>query len=231
VVVASPADHPPLIRLHGAWLATSIAEYFRERGLSVLLIMDSLTRFAQAQREIGLAIGEAPATRGYPPSVFARLPALVERAGNGDKGRGSITAFYTVLTEGDDQQDPIADAARAILDGHVVLSRRIAEAGQYPAVDIEASVSRVMQEIITPEHAELARRFRQTLSIYQQHRDLISIGAYQKGSDPRVDVAIELWPAMQKFLMQPIEQRVNHAEALAALRQMFAVASTPKAGV
>jgi flagellum-specific ATP synthase len=136
-----------------------------------------------------------------------------------------------VLTEGDDQQDPIADAARAILDGHVVLSRRIAEAGQYPAVDIEASVSRVMQEIITPEHAELARRFRQTLSIYQQHRDLISIGAYQKGSDPRVDVAIELWPAMQKFLMQPIEQRVNHAEALAALRQMFAGAATPKAGV
>jgi flagellum-specific ATP synthase len=230
VVVASPADHPPLIRLHGAWLATSIAEYFRERGLSVLLIMDSLTRFAQAQREIGLAIGEAPATRGYPPSVFARLPALVERAGNGDKGRGSITAFYTVLTEGDDQQDPIADAARAILDGHVVLSRRIAEAGQYPAVDIEASVSRVMQEIITPEHAELARRFRQTLSIYQQHRDLISIGAYQKGSDPRIDAAIDLWPSMQKFLMQPIEQRVTHAEALAALRQMFASASAPKAG-
>src|SRR6185295_11351411 len=178
VVVASPADNPPLIRLHGAWLATSIAEYFRERGLSVLLIMDSLTRFAQAQREIGLAIGEAPATRGYPPSVFARLPALVERAGNGETGRGSITAFYTVLTEGDDQQDPIADAARAILDGHIVLSRRIAEAGQYPAVDIEASVSRVMHEIIPGEHAELARRFRQTLAVYQQHRDLINIGAY-----------------------------------------------------
>jgi flagellum-specific ATP synthase len=222
VVVASPADNPPLIRLHGAWLATSIAEYFRERGLSVLLIMDSLTRFAQAQREIGLAIGEAPATRGYPPSVFARLPALVERAGNGATGRGSITAFYTVLTEGDDNQDPIADAARAILDGHVVLSRRIAEAGQYPAVDVEASVSRVMHEIIPTEHAELARRFRQTLSIYQQHRDLINIGAYQKGSDPRIDAAIELWPAMQKFLMQPIEQRVSHADALNALRQMFA---------
>jgi flagellum-specific ATP synthase len=222
VVVASPADNPPLIRLHGAWLATSIAEYFRERGLSVLLIMDSLTRFAQAQREIGLAIGEAPATKGYPPSVFARLPSLVERAGNGATGKGSITAFYTVLTEGDDQQDPIADAARAILDGHVVLSRRIAEAGQYPAVDVEASVSRVMQEIIPPEHAELARRFRQTLSTYQQHRDLINIGAYQKGSDPRIDTAIELWPAMQKFLLQPIEQRVGHAEAVNALRQLFA---------
>jgi flagellum-specific ATP synthase len=230
VVVASPADNPPLIRLHGAWLATSIAEYFRERGLSVLLIMDSLTRFAQAQREIGLAIGEAPATRGYPPSVFARLPALVERAGNGATGRGSITAFYTVLTEGDDQQDPIADAARAILDGHVVLSRRIAEAGQYPAVDVEASVSRVMHEIIPTEHAELARRFRQTLAIYHQHRDLISIGAYQRGSDPRVDAAIELWPGMQKFLMQPIEQRVGHAEAVNALRQLFANVPAPKAG-
>ncbi|HET9473443.1 MAG TPA: flagellum-specific ATP synthase FliI, partial [Steroidobacteraceae bacterium] len=230
VVVASPADNPPLIRLHGAWLATSIAEYFRERGLSVLLIMDSLTRFAQAQREIGLAIGEAPATRGYPPSVFARLPALVERAGNGATGRGSITAFYTVLTEGDDQQDPIADAARAILDGHVVLSRRIAEAGQYPAVDVEASVSRVMHEIIPHEHAELARRFRQTLAVYQQHRDLISIGAYQKGSDPRIDAAIELWPAMQKFLMQPIEQRVGHQDAVNALRQLFAsVPPNPKA--
>ena len=228
VVVACPADNPPLIRLHGAWLATSIAEYFRERGLSVLLIMDSLTRFAQAQREIGLAIGEAPATKGYPPSVFARLPSLVERAGNGSTGRGSITAFYTVLTEGDDQQDPIADAARAILDGHVVLSRRIAEGGQYPAIDVEASVSRVMQEIIPAEHAELARRFRQTLSTYQQHRDLINIGAYQKGSDPRIDTAIELWPAMQKFLMQPIEQRVGHAEAVNALRQLFANAPTPR---
>jgi flagellum-specific ATP synthase len=230
VVVASPADNPPLIRLHGAWLATSIAEYFRERGLSVLLIMDSLTRFAQAQREIGLAIGEAPATKGYPPSVFARLPSLVERAGNGAAGQGSITAFYTVLTEGDDQQDPIADAARAILDGHVVLSRRIAEAGQYPAIDVEASVSRVMQEIIPPEHAELVRRFRQTLSTYHQHRDLINIGAYQKGSDPRIDSAIELWPAMQKFLMQPIEQRVGHAEAVNALRQLFAKAPAAPAG-
>jgi flagellum-specific ATP synthase len=192
--------------------------------------MDSLTRFAQAQREIGLAIGEAPATKGYPPSVFARLPALVERAGNGAKGKGSITAFYTVLTEGDDQQDPIADSARAILDGHVVLSRRIAEAGQYPAVDVEASVSRVMHEIIPHDHSDLARRFRQTLSVYQQNRDLISIGAYQKGSDPRIDQAIDLWPAMQKFLMQPIDKRVSHAEAVNELRQLFAHAPAPPRG-
>src|SRR5580693_1175642 len=179
VVVATPSDTPPLMRLHGAWVATAVAEYFRDRGASVLLIMDSLTRFAQAQREIGLAIGEAPATKGYPPSAFARLPQLVERAGNGTTAGGSITAFYTVLTEGDDQSDPVADAARAILDGHIVLSRRIAESGQYPAIDVTASVSRAMHEIASPAQLELARRFRQTLSIYQQHRDLIAIGAYQ----------------------------------------------------
>src|SRR4051812_6035756 len=197
VVVATPADHPPLMRLHGAWRATAIAEYFREQGKNVLLIMDSLTRFAQAQREIGLAIGEAPATKGYPPSVFARLPHLVERAGNGASGSGSITAFYTVLTEGDDQQDPIADSARAILDGHFVLSRKIAEAGHYPAIDIEASISRVMHDIVPHEHTALARRFKQALSMYQQNRDLIAIGAYQRGSDPRIDAALALWPSMQ----------------------------------
>ena len=224
VVVASPADNPPLMRLHGAWLATAVAEYFRDRGHSVLLIMDSLTRFAQAQREIGLAIGEAPATKGYPPSVFARMPALVERAGNGNTDRGSITAFYTVLTEGDDPQDPIADAARAILDGHIVLSRRIAEAGQYPAIDVEASVSRVMQDIIPADHMDLARRFRHMLSTYQQHRDLINIGAYQRGSDPRVDAAIAMWPKMQKFLQQGIKERVGHADSVRALAQLFAEA-------
>src|SRR5262245_51170639 len=217
VVVACPADNPPLIRLHGAWLATSIAEYFPERGLSVLLIMDSLTRFAQAQREIGLAIGEAPATKGYPPSVFARLPALVERAGNGAQGRGSITAFYTVLTEGDDQQDPIADAARAILDGHVVLSRRIAEAGHYPAIDVEASISRVMHDVVEQKQFTLARLFKQALSTYQQNRDLIAIGAYHKGSDPRIDAAIALWPNMQNFLQQDLAERVDYKRSLVEL--------------
>jgi flagellum-specific ATP synthase len=227
VVVATPADNPPLMRLHGAWLSTAIAEYFRDRGHSVLLIMDSLTRFAQAQREIGLAIGEAPATKGYPPSVFAKLPQLVERAGNGAESRGSITAFYTVLTEGDDQQDPIADAARAILDGHIVLSRRIAESGQYPAIDVEASISRVMQEISSAEHIDLARRFRQTLSTYQHHRDLIAIGAYQRGSDPRVDAAIALWPRMQKFLQQGMHQRLDFAASLTALQGVLAENSEP----
>lgn len=221
VVVATPADNPPLMRLHGAWLATAIAEYFRDQGKSVLLIMDSLTRVAQAQREIGLAIGEAPATKGYPPSVFARLPQLVERAGNGAQGGGSITAFYTVLTEGDDQQDPIADSARAILDGHVVLSRRIAEAGQYPAIDVEASISRAMHDIVPPEHSGLARRFRQTLSTYQQNRDLIAIGAYQKGSDPRIDAAIANWPNVQRFLQQDMHEKVEYEESLRALHEVM----------
>jgi flagellum-specific ATP synthase len=220
VVVATPADNPPLMRLHGAWRATAIAEYFREQGKSVLLLMDSLTRVAQAQREIGLAIGEAPATKGYPPSVFARLPALVERAGNGAKGRGSITAFYTVLAEGDDQQDPIADAARAILDGHVVLSRRIAESGHFPAIDVEASISRAMHDIVPKEHAEMARRFRQTLSMYTQNCDLIAIGAYQRGSDPRVDAAIAAWPNLQRFLQQDMHERVDYATSLAQLREV-----------
>src|SRR3989338_2489399 len=157
VVVATPADTSPLMRLQGAAYATTIAEYFRDQGKNVLLLMDSLTRYAQAQREIALAVGEPPATKGYPPSVFAKIPQLVERAGNGREGGGSITAFYTVLTEGDDVQDPVADAARAILDGHVVLARRLAEEGQYPAIDVEASISRAMPQIITPEHLQQAQ--------------------------------------------------------------------------
>ena len=232
VVVATPADNPPLMRLHGAWLATAIAEYFRDQGLKVLLLMDSLTRVAQAQREIALAIGEPPATKGYPPSVFARLPQLVERAGNSDKGMGSITAFYTVLAEGDDQNDPIADAARAILDGHIVLSRRIAEQGLYPAIDIEASISRAMHSIVTREQQELANRFKQVYSTYQQNRDLIAVGAYRRGSDPRVDQAIDQWPKMQDFLRQDMYEPVTIEKSYADLRQLvnqFSAAS-PLAG-
>jgi len=222
VVVATPADHPPLMRLHGAWLATAIAEYFRDQGSSVLLIMDSLTRFAQAQREIGLAIGEAPATKGYPPSVFARLPQLVERAGTGERTGGSITAFYTVLAEGDDHNDPIADAARAILDGHIVLSRRIADGGRYPAIDVEASVSRVMHDIVAAGHTDLARRLRQLSALYEHNRDLITIGAYQRGSDPRVDQAIAIWPQIESYLRQDMREHVRFADSIAQLQQAVA---------
>src|SRR5687768_327389 len=213
VVVAAPADTWPLMRLQGASYATSIAEYFRDQGKNVLLIMDSLTRYAMAQREIALAIGEPPATKGYPPSVFARLPQLVERAGNGTKGGGSITAFYTVLTEGDDQQDPIADAARAILDGHVVLSRDLAEAGHYPAIDIEASISRAMTSLIRPEYFEQVRGFKQLYSRYQRSRDLISVGAYSPGSDKLLDRAIVLYPQLELFLQQSMYERAGHGDS------------------
>ncbi len=226
VVVATPADNSPLMRLHGAMLATSIAEYFRDQGRHVLLLMDSLTRFAQAQREIALAIGEPPATKGYPPSVFAKLPALVERAGNGSAGGGSITAFYTVLAEGDDQQDPIADAARAILDGHLVLSRQLADAGHYPAIDIERSISRVMTEIADPDHERMARRFRQIYATYERNRDLINVGAYSRGSDPRIDQAIALNPAMMAFLRQEKDRAVALEEAIAGLKSLMAAADT-----
>ncbi|HUB90914.1 MAG TPA: flagellar protein export ATPase FliI [Dyella sp.] len=210
VIVAAPADAPPLKRLRGAEYATAIAEWFRDRGQRVLLLMDSLTRYAQAQREIALAIGEPPATKGYPPSVFAMLPGLVERAGNDAQGRGSITAFYTVLTEGDDHRhDPIADAARAILDGHIVLSRDLAEAGHYPAIDIEASISRVMPAVVTKEQMRAAQRFRQIYSAYRQRQDLIAVGAYQKGSDPQVDQAIAMYPRLTRFLQQEVDEPVE----------------------
>ncbi len=209
VVVAVPADQSPVMRLHGAQVATSIAENFRDQGKHVLLLMDSLTRFAQAQREIALAIGEPPATKGYPPSVFAKLPALVERAGNGELDGGSITAFYTVLTEGDDQQDPIADAARAILDGHLVLSRELAERGHYPAIDIEASISRVMTEITDDAHLDMARRFKQIYSTYQQNRDLINVGAYTYGTERNIDEAIEMQPSLMDFLHQGMNTAMN----------------------
>ncbi len=222
VVVAAPADTSPLMRLQGASYATAIAEQFRDQGMNVLLIMDSLTRYAMAQREIALAIGEPTVTRGYLPSVFARLPQLVERAGNGELGGGSITAFYTVLVEGDDQQDPIADSARAILDGHFVLSRSLSDAGHYPAIDIEQSISRAMTNLIGPAHLEQVRRFKQLYSRYQRARDLIAVGAYVAGADPMLDQAIALLPKMEAFLQQGIGQRATDADSLAELAQLFA---------
>ena len=221
VVVATPADDTPLMRMHGAWLSAAIAEYFRDQGLNVLLLMDSLTRFAQAQREIALAIGEPPATKGYPPSVFARLPQLVERAGNGAEGSGSITAIYTVLAEGDDPNDPIVDASRAILDGHIVLSRSMADAGIYPAVDVESSVSRAMTQFTTESQQQLVSRFRHVYSTYQENRDLVTVGAYQPGSNPHLDEAIALWPAITDFLRQPRKERVDASRSLTQLRELF----------
>lgn len=221
VVVATPADCSPLLRLHGAWRATAIAEHFRDRGHQVLLLMDSLTRFAQAQREIGLAIGEPPATKGYPPSVFGRLPQLIERAGTGASGGGSITAFYTVLAEGDDENDPIVDASRAILDGHIMLSRQIAESGIYPPVNIDASVSRSMGRIASAPHLAAARRFREIHACYQRNRDLITVGAYRSGSDPELDRAIRLWPRIEAFLRQPTDTPVGFAESIAQLETLL----------
>ncbi|PQV47060.1 flagellar protein export ATPase FliI [Paraburkholderia sp. BL21I4N1] len=222
VVIAAPADVSPLLRMQAASYSTSLAEYFRDQGKHVLLLMDSLTRYAMAQREIALAVGEPPATKGYPPSVFAKLPALVERTGNGPAGGGSITAFYTVLTEGDDQQDPIADSARAILDGHIVLSRSLAEAGHYPAIDIEASISRAMTALIDDNHLEKTRMFKQMLSRYQRNRDLINVGAYSSGRDALLDRAIALYPRMEAFLQQGFRECANFEPSLEMLDALFA---------
>ncbi|MEL6115259.1 flagellar protein export ATPase FliI [Photobacterium sp. SP02] len=218
VVVAAPADASPLMRLKGCQTALTVAEYFRDQGLDVLLLMDSLTRFAQAQREIALSIGEPPATKGYPPSVFAKLPALVERAGNGGDDQGSITAFFTVLTEGDDLQDPIADASRAILDGHIVLSREMADAGHYPAIDVERSVSRVMPAIVDEEQMLMSKAVRQILSICRKNQDLVSIGAYKPGSDPAIDQAFTLKPRLDQYLQQTMKESVPYDMCVNMLR-------------
>ncbi len=218
VVVATPADDPPLMRLHGAMMATAVAEYFREKGKNVLLLMDSLTRFAQAQREIALAVGEPPASKGYPPSVFAKLPQLVERAGNGQLGGGSITAIYTVLAEGDDQSDPIVDSARGVLDGHIVLSRDIADSGRYPAIDIESSISRVMVEIVPDKQMKMAKKFKKLYSTFQQNHDLISVGAYRQGADSEIDEAIAKHTSLEAFLSQEIRQHFSVKQSLEALQ-------------
>jgi flagellum-specific ATP synthase len=217
VVVAAPADAPPLVRMQGAHYATAIAEHFRDQGRHVLLLMDSLTRYAMAQREIALAIGEPPATKGYPPSVFAKLPALVERSGNGLNGVGSITAFYTVLTEGDDPQDPIADAARGILDGHIVLSRELAESGHFPAIDVERSISRVMGAVAERGHVAAARRVRQLLARHAKARDLIQLGAYTPGHDAELDLAVKLQPRLNALLQQDMHDRAPLAASLQQL--------------
>jgi flagellum-specific ATP synthase len=222
VVVAAPADAPPLLRMQGASYATAIAEHFRDRGRHVLLLMDSLTRYAMAQREIALAIGEPPATKGYPPSVFARLPQLVERSGNGLHGHGSITAFYTVLSEGDDPQDPIADAARGILDGHIVLSRELAESGHYPAIDVERSISRVMTAVAPTEQQRAARRLRQWLARLNKARDLIQLGAYQPGHDAELDLAVRLGPQIHAYLQQDMRERAELDASRGALAALAA---------
>lgn len=221
VVVAAPADASPLMRLKGCESAVTIAEYFRDQGLNVLLLLDSVTRYAMAQREIALAVGEPPATKGYPPSVFAKLPALVERAGNGGEGQGSITAFFTVLSEGDDMQDPIADAARAILDGHIVLSRDLADSGHYPAIDIEKSISRVMPQVVSESHMQQARVLKQVYSMYQQNKDMITLGAYQKGSDQMLDQAINMMPRVNVFLQQGMRDVISYDDGLQGLAQLL----------
>jgi len=210
VVVVSTSDQPPLLRLKGALTATAIAEYFRDMGAHVLLLMDSVTRVALAQRDVGLAIGEPPATRGYTPSVFAFLPKLLERAGAGE--RGSITGIYTVLVEGDDMNEPVADTVRSILDGHIVLSRSLAAKNHYPAVDILRSVSRVMPNIVSEEHLEAVNRVREALAIYEEAEDLITIGAYKPGSNPRVDWAISCIDEINNFLRQSVEGSYSFEE-------------------
>jgi flagellum-specific ATP synthase len=219
VVVAATSDNPPLVRVRGALLATSIAEHFRDQGKSVLLVMDSVTRYAMALREASLAAGEPPLTKGYTPTVFSALPALLERAGNG-AAAGSITAIYTVLVEGDDMQDPIADAVRGILDGHLVLSRKLADRGLFPAIDISRSISRLAPDISTPEHLLASQKVRDLLATYSEAADLIQIGAYVPGSDPRVDAARVAQPRIEALIRQPLGESIPRASALEALRDV-----------
>jgi flagellum-specific ATP synthase len=227
VVVAAPADTNPLMRLQGASYAAAIAESFRDQGKHVLLIMDSLTRYAMAQREIALAIGEPPVTKGYPPSVFAKLSQLVERAGNGKEGGGSITAFYTVLVEGDDLQDPVSDSARASLDGHVVLARALADQGHYPAIDIEASISRVLPNVVSREQLSLVHRFKSLHARYQRSRDLISVGAYNSGHDPELDLAIQMQPQLDRFLQQGMRESQPYGGSVSQLNALFPSDAVP----
>lgn len=219
VVVVATSDQPPLVRLKAALTATAVAEFFRDQGANVLLMMDSVTRVAMAQRDVGLAVGEPPATRGYTPSVFALLPRLLERAGAGE--RGSITGIYNVLVEGDDMNEPVADTVRGILDGHVILSRSIAARNHYPAVDVLRSVSRVMPAVVTPEHLAAAGRVREVLSIYEEAQDLVNIGAYKAGSNPKIDWALTNLDAVQTFLRQSVAQHSPFDVTVAQLAKLL----------
>lgn len=221
IVIAAPANVSPVMRLKATHLTHVIAEYFRDQGKNVLMLMDSLTRVAHAQREIGLAIGEPPTAKGYPPSVFALLPNLIERTGVGRHGYGAITAIYTVLAEGDDAQDPIVDIARASLDGQVMLSRKLADAAHYPAIDLNGSISRVMQNLLPADELKLANRVRRLWSLYQQNQDLISVGAYEMGSNPEIDQAIALRSQLEAFLVQDMHTEVDHATTRQNIRQLL----------
>ena len=229
VIVVATSDHLPLIRLRGAYIATTIAEYFRDQGHDVLLMMDSVTRFAMAQREIGLALGEPPTTKGYTPSVFTLLPRLLERAGTSG-GRGTITGLYTVLVEGDDTNEPIADALRAILDGHICLSRDLAMQNHYPAIDVLASISRVMDDVVHPAQLESARAFKSLLATYKKAEDLINIGAYVSGSNPKIDLAIRMIDPINTYLNQSVAERVRFEESVQQLEILVAEASSASVG-
>ncbi|WP_150301525.1 flagellar protein export ATPase FliI [Pseudomonas profundi] len=220
VVVVAPANESPLMRLRAAELCHSVAAYFRDQGNDVLLLVDSLTRYAMAQREIALALGEPPATKGYPPSVFGLLPELVESAGNGDADRGSLSALYTVLAEGDDQQDPVVDCARAILDGHIVLSRRLADTGHYPAIDIAASVSRCMAQVTSAEHQQAARQLKELYSTFERIREMIPLGGYTPGMDGKTDRSVQLAPRIERFLRQDVQDAAELEQSVSALTRL-----------
>jgi flagellum-specific ATP synthase len=226
IIIAAPADSSPLSRIKAAETATFIAEYFKNNNNRVLLLMDSITRYGHALRELGLALGEPPTAKGYPPSVFAKIAKLVERAGNGTHSNSSITAIYTVLTEGDDINDPVADCARGILDGHITLARSLAEEGHYPAIDLEQSISRVMDRVIDKEQAYLAKLFKKSFIKYRQNRDYIALGAYQKGADPEMDIILDKKAQMMTFLQQDAGEQFDFSTCLALLKEFESLAPT-----
>ena len=221
IIIAVPADRSPLLRMKGANRCTAIAEYFRSKGKNVLLIMDSLTRVAHAKREIGLALGEQPTSKGYPPSVISMIPSLIERTGNGIKNEGSITAFYTVLADSDDHNDPVVDSARAILDGHIILSREQSQLGIYPAIDIKNSISRIMDDIVSEEQKNLAKHFKKLVSVYQESRDLVLMGGYTKGQDIAIDEAHEMWPKLVDFIKQDQNYKSNYDDSIKDLKSLI----------